>query len=555
MRPVRGTPCLYLCLVFDVLESVERDFAVQNNGALTTVSGFGSLRSVGRGFGIFQNAVLRSIPSFIALRSIGNSDEVEPLFIPILISRNDMLSMCCGLFPFVQEELPDGYTLGGNGEVDIVGNAGGCVSSRAIRSTGACAGSHEASVSTMTADVAVGRSNGIYIPISLPADGTEAVFTIDVGAGATGWTAMELSDTDNFVSAVTNMGRDGESLTISYSMNTGTTSRRAVIRLRTTGPGTAITRMLSLGQRSTAASTITVTTRPSDLTSLTAEGGTIEATITIDGSATGWAATRRTEDVFITFGTGGETTASGVGNGLLMVTYAANATSEARTGMVTISTTGEGTPATQTLTFTQLGTSSSRTISVSTSASGVTIGPDDGATISISLPLEGASAALRIEVGGGATGWQAEEETDEHDFVSISPSSGSNGEVLTITYTANQSFNDRNAVLILRAVGWGSPASRTLSLTQANLTSIFGVSRGEGALVLYPNPVSGLLHIGGLQGHALVRVSTLGGRIVRRAPVSVSSSFVDVSDLRGGTYVVIIESHEATLSRRLVIIE
>ena len=82
-----------------------------------------------------------------------------------------------------------------------------------------------------------------------------------------------------------------------------------------------------------------------------------------------------------------------------------------------------------------------------------------------------------------------------------------------------------------------------------DLASIFGVSHSKGGLVLYPNPVSGLLHIGGLQGRALVGISTLGGKIVRRAPVSASANSIDVSDLRGGTYVVAIESSEAALSK------
>ena len=42
---------------------------------------------------------------------------------------------------------------------------------------------------------------------------------------------------------------------------------------------------------------------------------------------------------------------------------------------------------------------------------------------------------------------------------------------------------------------------------------------------------------------------------MRKAPVSASANSIDVSDLRGGTYVVAIESGEAVLSRRFVIIE
>ena len=219
-------------------------------------------------------------------------------------------------------------------------------------------------------------------------------------------------------------------------MNEGTSSRTATITLSTTGSGTSTSRTLSLTQRSSASPTIAVSTMPSELTSLAAGGGTIEASIAIDGSATGWMAT--TDADFVTF-----SSSSGVGSGSLTLTYAANGTTEARTAMVTISTTGEGTAATETLTLTQ---------------------------------------------------------------------------------------------------------------EASDVPSVFGVPRAEDGLVLYPNPVSGRLHVGGLQGRALVRISTLGGKIVRRAPVSASANSIDVSDLREGTYVVVIESSEA-VSKRLVIIE
>ena len=326
----------------------------------------------------------------------------------------------------------NGTTEARSGMVTI-STTGGTPVTETLTLTQVGATSHTISLSTTTDGVVLGAESGGTIPISLPADGTEAVLTVALGI-ATGFTAEEASDTEDFVTHSVS----GDVLTIFYSANPGTTPRRATITLSTEGPGASITRTLSLTQRSTAAPTLSLTTSPSELTSLAADGGTIEVSISVGGSASGWMATTAAD--FVTF-----SAASGVGSGSLTLTYAANATTEARTAMVTLSTTGdEGTAATETLSLTQAG---------------------------------------------------------------------------------------------------------------ADLASIFGISHSKGGLVLYPNPASGLLHISGLQGRALVRISTLGGKIVRKAPVSASANSIDVSDLRGGTYVVAIESGEAALSKRLVIIK
>ena len=171
------------------------------------------------------------------------------------------------------------------------------------------------------------------------------------------------------------------------------------------------------------------------------------------------------------------------------------------------------------------------------------------------LAADGGAIEVSISVGGSASGWMA---TTEASFITLSAPSGVGSGSLTLTYAANETSEARSGMVTISTTGdEGTAATETLSLTQAgtDLASIFGVSHSKGGLVLYPNPVSGLLHISGLQGRALIRISTLGGRILRRASVSASASSIDVSDLRGGTYVVAIESGEAVPSRRLVIIK
>ena len=536
---------------FDVLRTIEGRLYINRNNSLTNITAFGMLRSVGGQLRITSNASLGSLPTFPVLRNIGSA--LESLTTPIIISFNDMLSACCGLLPFVEESLPDDYTLGGNGMATIGDNTTGCDNVGELRTAAACL--HTISVSTTTEGVTVNALTGMSIPISLPANGTTAALTIEVGGAATGFTAMEAEDAEDFVSAVT---ASDNTLTITYIENPATRARMATITLSTTGPGTAITRRLSLTQAAApSAHTIMVSTMTAGVVvgtddgstipiSLAADATTAALTIEVGGAATGFTA-MEAEDAedFVSAVTTSDDT--------LTITYIENPATRARMATITLSTTGPGTTISRTLSLTQAAAPSAHTIMVSTMTAGVVVGTDDGSTIPISLPANGTTAALTIEVGGAATGFTAMEAEDSEDFVSVVTTSDN---TLTITYSENPATMPRMATITLSTTGPGTTISRTLSLTQAMaLAPTLGVSRGEGELVLYPNPVSGHLHLRGLQSSALVRISTLGGGIARRAFVSASASSIDVSDLHKGTYVVVIESSEAVLSRRLVIIE
>ena len=417
------------------LTSVGGYLHINGNDALETIPGFDRLESVGGDLDISFNDVLRSLPPFTALRSIGSTlDAYED---PIIIAGNSMLSTCCGVFPFLQDPLPDGYTLGGDRRPLINENAAGCNSRQAVRR--ACG--HEVSVSTTTTNVRVGRGDDSTIPISLPADGTEAVFTIDLGGRATGFTAVEASDPDNFVSSVTASGTRGERLTISYSENTSPSSRTARITLSTTGEeGIPISRTLSLTQEAAEIS----------ITGFSPTTGRIGDEITIRGTA--FSTTASDNDV--SFG-------------------------------------------------------GSR-FDISSAADAHEVNAD-GTELKVRVPRGAESGKLRVRVGG-RTG-------------------------TVVASTANFTITNPTDP------SEPSDPARTL-----------GVSHSEGELVLYPNPVGERFHIGGLQSSALVRISMLGGVVVRRAVVPASSSFVDVSDLGGGTYVAVIESI-GSLSRQLVIIQ
>ena len=200
-------------------------------------------------------------------------------------------------------------------------------------------------------------------------------------------------------------------------------------------------------------------------------------------------------------------------------------------------------------------------VALISSSEGVTVETDEEDEIIVHLPVESGSASLTVDVRGGAEGWIAREGRDPEEFVSDVTDAGGDRELLTFTFTANESVRAREATITISTTGFGASISRTLELTQAvaedleTSAALLGVASSAEGLVLYPNPASDRLHIGGLRADALVRISTLGGLVAQSAAVTANSSSIDVGGLPRGAYIVVIESGEAVLSRRLVIIE
>ena len=79
------------------------------------------------------------------------------------------------------------------------------------------------------------------------------------------------------------------------------------------------------------------------------------------------------------------------------------------------------------------------------------------------MPSEGASFALRVELGGHATSFTAMEASNTDNLVSNVSTSGG---VLTITYTSNTGIGFRMATITLTTMGLGTSIGRTLALTQ-----------------------------------------------------------------------------------------
>ena len=104
---------------------------IQRNAVLTSPPDFRNLRIIVGELNMNSNAELRSLPAFSALRSVGT---ITSSTHPISITGNFNLSMCCGLFPFVQRPLPPGFTLGASGMTNISsGVLGSCKNVADIR--------------------------------------------------------------------------------------------------------------------------------------------------------------------------------------------------------------------------------------------------------------------------------------------------------------------------------------------------------------------------------------------------------------------------------------
>ena len=381
------------------------------------------------------------------------------------------------------------------------------------------------------------------------ATGGSVVPTITIGGGATGWRATRPNEA-SFISFGAGEEAMFESATtgplqINYTANESTTSRTATITITTTGEG--VTEETTIMLRQAGLHILSVSRVSYDTT---AAAGSVMPTITIDGGATGWRANKPAEIDYITFGSDEASMFESTSTGELLINYTANLFPEPRTATITIRTIGRGASEDTTITLTQAGRSGTEAHTVSVSRS------------TYDTTTAAGSLSPTITIGGGATGWRATRPAAS-SFISFgedstSTASGTGTGTLLINYLANEGTTSRTATITITTIGDGTAAETTISITQAGTDEVapsLGVASLDEGLVLYPNPASNRLYIGGLRGNALVRISTIGGVIVQRADVSLESSSVDVSSLGGGTYVVVIESAEGVLSRRLVIIQ
>ena len=260
-----------------------------------------------------------------------------------------------------------------------------------------------------TIDVSTSLFDITMVPAS-PAGGTGTITgTITLGGGAEGWTATKSADlAPVFISDFTSSGdRDNLTLTITYNENLGV-GRSATLTFTTVGgTGAAVEKVLVFTQLAAAPAISEVAAEnmvgasavsfdPTAEKLAAASTGTILATITLGGGATGWETAKEgdTGDVFLT-----SFTASGVGATVLEIAYNANGDALERSATIKITPTGAGgaTGAVFSLVITQLGTDPTITVGVVTDVDGATITPT-GTTYSV--PAYGTDADRSYYVDG-----------------------------------------------------------------------------------------------------------------------------------------------------------
>ena len=222
------------------------------------------------------------------------------------------------------------------------------------------------------------------------------------------------------------VGGDGV-LTITLTENTTNASRTGVVTLTPTGGvGTAVDAVLRITQFPPVPSLSVVTAEALSPPLAHDASGTITATVTLGGTATGWAATKMGDDSdeFITSFL--PATGDGSTNNTLSIVYTANTTSNRdRTARIRlVATGGVGTPEDTVLTITQLSLPQTLTLTPVSS-----VAADYSETVSA-----GASPSDVIT-------WTAAITQNPGSFITLRTSSGSSatvgGDVLTYAVAAN----------------------------------------------------------------------------------------------------------------------
>ena len=150
------------------------------------------------------------------------------------------------------------------------------------------------------------------------------------------------------------------------------------------------------------------------------------------------------------------------GTDVLRIRYGENTTASSRTGTVTLRATGgTGTAQDTVLTLTQSGGASHTLVPMPTFTP-VLVGGN--------LTASNGEISIALTLGGGATGWTAEESLG---YVGLRSPNGVASEPVVVTYGANSAFTEREVVVSITTTGpTGVPITENISFTQAGAQGI-----------------------------------------------------------------------------------
>ena len=314
-------------------------------------------------------------------------------------------------------------------------------------------------IAAVTTTNMVGSSSAVNFDITaekLAAASTGIISaTITLGGGATGWSAAKDGDTGNeFITSFTDNSGISAVLEIAYSVNGGVDERSATINITPTGVGGAKGAVFPLViTQLAAAPTIAAVTTTNMVGSssavnfdITAEKlaaasmGTITATITLGGGATGWETAKDgdTGNEFIT-----SFTDNSVSSAVLEIAYSVNGGVDERSATINITPTGVGgAKGTVFPLVLRQAAGTSHTFVATPTYTPVLVGGN--------LTAVGGTISTTFALGGGATGWEA---TEALDYVELTPSNGNASTPVVVRYEANDTFVARDVVISITTTG------------------------------------------------------------------------------------------------------
>ena len=512
---------------FSDLQTIGGYFTVNNNDTLTTLGNFPVLDSIGESFLVYENDQLTTLGYFSNLINIGvrNNISIPSLdeqrdTVSIVVEHNPRLSDCCVLAKFLNQE-----NTRVEGNIFITENAVGC----------------ERDTIQNTCHTIIVTTNKNHQIAYDNIDTLSIGFT--VGGVATGWTStITYAPADaSFITLDTNMNDNQTgaiTLMATPTVNTGV-ERTATITLTTTGMGTPVTQMIVITQQSPP----TIMLSTSNQTIAHNSIDPIDISFTVGGGAAGWKSaityTPANADFITLSPTEGTSQTDTI---TIMATPTIN-TGVERTATITLTTTGMGTPDTQTIVITQQ--QSPPTIMLSTSNQTIAHNSTDPIGIS-------------FMVGGSATGWKSSitYTPANANFITLDTNMNDNqtGAItLMATPTANTGV-ERTATITLTTTGMGTPDSVSLTITQgamADTTTLYSYTRVD--FSLYPNPTEGKLTVEGVTGYLQMYVHDLVGREVMTYSLTPSKKTIDVSSLPSGMYVVTLQGEDKMWTEVLII--
>jgi len=362
------------------------------------------------------------------------------------------------------------------------------------------------SISPRTAIITVSGTEILDKSITVTQDGANPVLSVSgnsltieaienstVTVEITSNTNWNVSSSKSWLTVSQNSGFDNADITLTSEENPSTEIRTAIVTIT----GTDVANQTITVTQEGAEPELTVSSNT--LTIASPEGSTasidVVSNITwIVSSSESWLTTG-----IITIGD----------NNSIGLTAEANLSATPRTALVTVSGTGVSD---QEITVTQEGTTPA-----------IILSPN---SIIIAAP-ENSTATFNVLSN---TSWTV---SSSETWLTSSPNSGSDTAIVTITAEANTAISQRAVVVTVTATG---VVDQTIMVIQ-NGTPSTTKNINSNSFNIYPNPVSEMLHIEGLQKETIGSIYNANGQMVQRSRIGIEEGEIYVSKLPAGLYI------------------